>query len=134
MPTVEEVRQALADLSCDTRGCKRVLKKRLRDAKKKQIAQNDEGTQVEQESAEQKSVEQTADEQPMDKQTLIAQEPSKDVHFNTKTQPFDYYLFFDVEATCEENGGFDFPNEIIEFPVVLVSGETFEIVRLLPFL
>lgn len=45
-------------------------------------------------------------------------------------QPFDYYLFFDVEATCEEGGGFTFPNEIIEFPVVLVDGKTFEIVRL----
>jgi 3'-5' exoribonuclease 1 len=37
-------------------------------------------------------------------------------------------LFFDVEATCEEGGGFAFPNEIIEFPVILVDGETFEIV------
>lgn len=45
-------------------------------------------------------------------------------------QPFDYYLFFDVEATCEEGGGFTFPNEIIEFPVVLVDGKTFDIVRL----
>lgn len=45
-----------------------------------------------------------------------------------KKQPFDYYLFFDVEATCEANGGFTFPNEIIEFPVVLVDGETFDII------
>ncbi|KAI9025144.1 ribonuclease H-like domain-containing protein [Phycomyces nitens] len=48
----------------------------------------------------------------------------------SKTKPplYDYYLFFDVEATCEANGGFEFPNEIIEFPVVLVDAHTFEIV------
>lgn len=34
-----------------------------------------------------------------------------------------------MEATCEEGGGFAFPNEIIEFPVVLVDGKTFDIVR-----
>ncbi|SAM01558.1 hypothetical protein [Absidia glauca] len=45
-----------------------------------------------------------------------------------KIQPFDYYLFFDVEATCVVDGGFEYPNEIIEFPVVLVDGQTFEIV------
>ncbi|ORY99409.1 ribonuclease H-like domain-containing protein [Syncephalastrum racemosum] len=43
-------------------------------------------------------------------------------------QPFDYYMFFDVEATCIEGGGFDYPNEIIEFPVVLVDGRTFDVV------
>lgn len=48
--------------------------------------------------------------------------------YHRKKQPFDYYLFFDVEATCEADGGFTFPNEIIEFPVILVDGETFEIV------
>ncbi|CAO3589370.1 unnamed protein product [Absidia cylindrospora] len=45
-----------------------------------------------------------------------------------KVQPFDYYLFFDVEATCAADGGFEYPNEIIEFPVVLVDGQSFEIV------
>mgnify|MGYP001611010134 CR=1 FL=1 len=37
-----------------------------------------------------------------------------------KSQPYDYYLVLDVEATCEEHEK-DFPNEIIEFPVVLVD-------------
>lgn len=45
-------------------------------------------------------------------------------------QPFDYYLFFDVEATCIEGGGFTYANEIIEFPVILVNGKTFEIVSI----
>ncbi|KAI8970534.1 ribonuclease H-like domain-containing protein [Pilobolus umbonatus] len=47
---------------------------------------------------------------------------------NEKSQMYDYFLFFDVEATCVEGGGFSYPNEIIEFPVVLVDGKNFEIV------
>lgn len=42
-------------------------------------------------------------------------------------QPFDYYLFFDVEATCEENTK-NYPHEVIEFPVLLVDGKSFDIV------
>lgn len=53
---------------------------------------------------------------------------------STKKQPFDYYLFFDVEATCEADGGFEYPNEIIEFPIVLVEGESFNIVSYFFFL
>ncbi|KAG1123756.1 hypothetical protein G6F62_007814 [Rhizopus arrhizus] len=59
----------------------------------------------------------------------LATEDKKEVEeIKTNSQPFDYYLFFDVEATCIENGGFNYPNEIIEFPVVLVDGKTFDIV------
>lgn len=47
--------------------------------------------------------------------------------YRPPVQPFDYYLFFDVEATCIEGGGFTYANEIIEFPVVLVDGKTFDI-------
>ncbi|KLT39607.1 hypothetical protein CC85DRAFT_250908 [Cutaneotrichosporon oleaginosum] len=37
-------------------------------------------------------------------------------------QPHTWYLCFDVEATCMAGRGqFDYPNEIIEFPVVLMS-------------
>ncbi|KAF7732297.1 3'-5' exoribonuclease 1 [Apophysomyces ossiformis] len=123
MPTVEEVRQALAELGCDTRGRKYVLKKRLREAKKKQTVKNGKTEVLENESSEQPPAEQFPDTE-----TSI-DNPSINVScLSSKPQPFDYYLFFDVEATCEENAGFDFPNEIIEFPVVLVSGKTFEIV------
>ncbi|RGB42842.1 ribonuclease H-like domain-containing protein [Rhizophagus diaphanus] len=47
-----------------------------------------------------------------------------------KEQPFQYYLCFDVEATCEKGGGFDYKNEIIEFPIILLEGNTFEIVEI----
>lgn len=33
-----------------------------------------------------------------------------------------------MEATCQENSGFAWENEIIEFPVVLINGQTMEIV------
>ncbi|KAI8358928.1 ribonuclease H-like domain-containing protein, partial [Mortierella sp. GBAus27b] len=45
-----------------------------------------------------------------------------------KNSRYDYYLCFDVEATCEEGYSFEFPNEVIEFPVVLLDGSTLEVV------
>lgn len=35
-------------------------------------------------------------------------------------QPYDAFLVLDVEATCEEGTGFEWPNEIIEWPVCLM--------------
>lgn len=35
---------------------------------------------------------------------------------------------FDAEATCYRDSGFNYENEIIEFPVILLSGDTMEIV------
>ncbi|KAJ6513888.1 ribonuclease H-like domain-containing protein [Mycena vitilis] len=35
-------------------------------------------------------------------------------------QPYDAFLVLDVEATCQEGTNFDYPNEIIEFPVCLM--------------
>ncbi|KAJ8663788.1 hypothetical protein O0I10_000062 [Lichtheimia ornata] len=101
--TVESLRKALADLGLDTRGHKPELKKRLRKAKKKLNATSESST----------TTTTTASDQP---------NPA----ITKKQQPLDYYLFFDVEATCEENGGFEYPNEIIEFPIVLVDGKSFE--------
>lgn len=49
----------------------------------------------------------------------------------TKAQPVDYYLVIDFEATCEKDArdGYvkDWPNEIIEFPVVVLNAKTLEI-------
>ncbi|MDP6636253.1 MAG: 3'-5' exonuclease [Phycisphaerae bacterium] len=41
-------------------------------------------------------------------------------------QPFEYYVVLDFEATCDR-GKAPVPQEIIEFPSVLLSGDTFEI-------
>ncbi|GAW08479.1 3 -5 exoribonuclease 1 [Lentinula edodes] len=35
-------------------------------------------------------------------------------------QPYDVFLVVDVEGTCEAGSSFDYPNEIIEFPVCLM--------------
>jgi len=42
-------------------------------------------------------------------------------------QPFDYFCILDFEATCEENKKI-YPQEIIEFPTVLLNAKTLEIV------
>jgi len=41
-------------------------------------------------------------------------------------QPFEYYVVLDFEATCDR-GKAPYPQEIIEYPSVLLSGETFEV-------
>ena len=46
-----------------------------------------------------------------------------------RTQPHDYYLVIDFEATCEEGRAFDYPNEIIEFPAILLDGSDLSEVR-----
>ncbi|KAF8311258.1 hypothetical protein DL93DRAFT_2044644, partial [Clavulina sp. PMI_390] len=38
-------------------------------------------------------------------------------------QLFDAFLVVDVEGTCHNGSNFDYPNEIIEFPVVLLRWE-----------
>ena len=43
--------------------------------------------------------------------------------------PLYLYLCLDVEATCDENSGFSFPNEIIEFPILLLSQDGSELDR-----
>lgn len=114
--TVEGLRLALEGLGLSTKGQKAELKQRLRKAKKK-LATEDK-----------KEVEEIKT-----KYTRAFFSPFLSFQFNFcnfSSQPFDYYLFFDVEATCIENGGFNYPNEIIEFPVVLVDGKTFDIVRI----
>ncbi|KAG0298966.1 hypothetical protein BGZ98_010399 [Dissophora globulifera] len=55
----------------------------------------------------------------------VQKEIKKALHGNSR---YDYYLCFDVEATCERDFSFEFPNEVIEFPVVLLDGSTLEIV------
>ncbi|CAF1274190.1 unnamed protein product [Adineta steineri] len=40
---------------------------------------------------------------------------------NMIEQPFDYIAVLDFEATCEENAGKNYQNEIIEFPIVLID-------------
>ena len=41
-----------------------------------------------------------------------------------RCEKFDFFVVVDFEATCEEKNAPDFPHEIIEFPGVLVDGNT----------
>ncbi|KAF9578429.1 hypothetical protein BGW38_005767 [Lunasporangiospora selenospora] len=59
------------------------------------------------------------------KKSAAAEPVTKGRHKNSR---YDYYLCFDVEATCESDYGFEYPNEIIEFPIVMLDGNTFEVV------
>ncbi|KAI0637192.1 ribonuclease H-like domain-containing protein [Trametes polyzona] len=53
--------------------------------------------------------------------TAPAQPPEADRAMPKRTkQPYDAFLVLDVEATCVAGAGFDYPNEIIEWPVCLL--------------
>ncbi|KAI8828500.1 ribonuclease H-like domain-containing protein [Chytridium lagenaria] len=92
--TVQELRDDLASMSLSTRGTKDQLKKRLRS-----------GIKREKDVAEGKGRRAEVEER----------EP--------EWQPFDFYLVFDVEATCQEDNR-NFHNEIIEFPIILIDGRS----------
>ncbi|GAA6022801.1 hypothetical protein JCM11491_006411 [Sporobolomyces phaffii] len=97
--TVAELRAALAALSLDSRGNKHALKLRL--AKHSRAASS-----------------------PSPSPTPTPTPPRARVR--PAGQHFDSYLVFDVEATCESIPGnpklaFSYPNEIIEWPVILLQ-------------
>ncbi|BGP13783.1 hypothetical protein JCM10213_006385 [Rhodosporidiobolus nylandii] len=99
--SVADLRAALAALNLDSRGTKDTLKKRLTRAKAKKRVKPPpaEGSQ---------------DGAPGERSRPPGQE-------------YDSFLVFDVEATCERIEGpygrlaFSYPNEIIEWPVVLLQ-------------
>jgi len=111
---VERLRLDLAELGCSTKGNKETLQKRLKQVRKSiKLAKLEREKQQEQNKLEDVRTEEVP--------------PSSRSQESLPEQPFDYYLFFDVEATCEENIQ-RYPHEIIEFPVILVDGRTFDIV------
>ncbi|KAL1926193.1 hypothetical protein VTP01DRAFT_6058 [Rhizomucor pusillus] len=132
LTTVESLRIALAELGLETNGHKPELKRRLRKAREKKAAEERAAAKARSEQVEKTNVDEeeksAAAGEAKEEQIIIPNKNKSESSAIPKEQPLDYYLFFDVEATCEANGGFTFPNEIIEFPVVLVDGKTFEIV------
>ena len=142
MTTVDDIREQLRQLGLDTRGNKSAIKARLRKHLKKDPSQSQssetsgqakaQGAEgdgsVDSDSEETRIIEKEKDttkEQTVD----LSDPPRKTLHMNSR---YDYYLCFDVEATCEKGFSFEFPNEVIEFPVVLLDGSTFEVVRIMP--
>jgi hypothetical protein len=99
--TVSELRQALSSLSLDTRGHKPELKKRLRIALRNHL-----------------DLSPSSDASSSSSRHVPEGRPAN--------QRYTNFLVFDVEATCEEDPEspyrrFGYPNEIIEFPVVLLQ-------------
>ncbi|KAK4701406.1 hypothetical protein P7C70_g4823, partial [Phenoliferia sp. Uapishka_3] len=86
---------ALAALSLDTRGHKKELAKRLRNAQSRSLNSSP--------------------------------EPPPSAYARPPGQDYNSFLVIDVEATCERMDGalaklaFSYPNEIIEFPVLLLT-------------
>lgn len=135
MKSVEEIRDHLKGLGLDSRGNKATLKERLRkhlkqypDLSKKSLGEEEEEDENEEElDSTEGSGERTAIGSAGTEATTTGTQ-SKKLHPNSR---YDYYLCFDVEATCDERYAFEFPNEVIEFPVVLLDGSTLEVVTCL---
>ncbi|POY74444.1 hypothetical protein BMF94_2638 [Rhodotorula taiwanensis] len=109
--SVSELRAALAALSLDSRGNKDTLKKRWLRANKlpRETAGSSDGPGQE------------------EAQARRGGQPNPAPRSRPPDQEYDSFLVFDVEATCErieEPWGklaFAYPNEIIEWPVVLLQ-------------
>lgn len=142
MAVVDDIREQLKQLGLDTRGNKTTLKQRLRkylkkDGKTSTTKDNhssDDDNDEEEEgttSKPQKPSDEKKRQQKQQEQEQDVGQRQKVLHKNSR---YDYYLCFDVEATCELGFRFEFPSEVIEFPVVLLDGSTLEIVSRLFFL
>ncbi|KAF9289399.1 hypothetical protein BGZ68_009423 [Mortierella alpina] len=137
MTTADDIREQLRQLGLDSRGNKSAIKARLRKHLKKDSSQSESSQASGQVQSKDTGAAGSADsdseatqvrdqEKDTQEQTERLEEaPRKPLHKNSR---YDYYLCFDVEATCEKGFSFEFPNEVIEFPVVLLDGSTLEVV------
>lgn len=138
MTTADDIREQLRQLGLDSRGNKSAIKARLRKHLKKdssqsessqtsgQVQSKDTGATGSADSDSEEDTQVRDQEKDTQEQTERLEEaPRKPLHKNSR---YDYYLCFDVEATCEKGFSFEFPNEVIEFPVVLLDGSTLEVV------
>ncbi|KAI9018930.1 ribonuclease H-like domain-containing protein [Hyaloraphidium curvatum] len=137
-PPVVHLRETLQDLGLESRGNKRTLKTWLKKKRKKLEAQlnstpaapelNETAEaptdQLEEETTDQRprradGTEFFDDEEWSRIETLLRTRLDSE-----KRHSREFLAVLDVEATCEENRGFDYDNEIIEWPVVLLCGRT----------
>ncbi|KAK8849620.1 hypothetical protein IAR55_004955 [Kwoniella newhampshirensis] len=101
--TVDQLRDGLAQLGLETKGKKETLWRRLLNAAHRAALRNP------------RSDDDDDDEEEVEEEGGVTG-PIK----NIIKQPYRSFLCFDVEATCRPGKEFDYPNEIIEFPVVLL--------------
>lgn len=141
--TVDESKKLAKELGMDEGGTQksrnRKLKKKKRQArialeklKKAQESDAKVGKVEAEDSSDDSDVGDEATTQPLFSEEELARLASffKQRAEVPNKQSYEYFAIFDVEATCEENveKPFEYPNEIIEFPVVLLCGRTNECV------
>ncbi|KAG0374679.1 hypothetical protein BGX24_010099, partial [Mortierella sp. AD032] len=135
MTVADDLREQLKQLGLDTRGNKSTLKTRLRKHHKKDGGKSttnkdtggnsDDDDNKEDVNEDEEST--SSKPQQQEKQGQQHDDPNQRTSLH-KNSMYDFYLCFDVEATCELGFRFEFPSEVIEFPVVLLDGSTLEIV------
>ncbi|KAK3845624.1 MAG: ribonuclease H-like domain-containing protein [Linnemannia gamsii] len=135
MTVADDLREQLKQLGLDTRGNKSTLKTRLRKHHKKDggksTTNKDTGSNSDddddKEDVNEDEESTSSKPQRQEKQGQQHDDPNQRTSLH-KNSMYDFYLCFDVEATCELGFRFEFPSEVIEFPVVLLDGSTLEIV------
>lgn len=146
MTTADDIRAQLQQLGLDSRGNKSTMKARLRKHLKKDQGNNPSNTAQSNDSGDdnndnEKEVDTSLSAERLTGRKKKAQSRTADAVADDangcsdsltlieKNSRYDYMLAFDVEATCESGISFEFPNEVIEFPVVLLDGKTLEVVK-----
>lgn len=148
MTTVDDIRAQLQQLGLDSRGNKSTIKARLRKYMKKEQNNNpnnaysnddNDGNDNANNDREAAAASLTAEKLTGRKKKAQARTADAEAEDTSdravsptlieKNSRYDYMLAFDVEATCESGISFEFPNEVIEFPVVLLDGKTLEVVK-----
>ncbi|WWC65753.1 uncharacterized protein I303_108375 [Kwoniella dejecticola CBS 10117] len=106
--TVDQLKDGLRELGLDTKGKKETLWRRLVNAIHKASLRDPESDDSDASSSV---------------STGSSTKPGNDGHVKIRVvkQTYKSFLCFDVEATCRPGKEFDWPNEIIEFPVVLLQ-------------
>ncbi|KAJ3336174.1 hypothetical protein HDU93_003489 [Gonapodya sp. JEL0774] len=120
---VERLRAQCAALGLDSRGNKHALKVRLRKHLKQEhirresdIGRNPHVPNGSDSAESTTNVDGTQSDSSLDAELELSKAGRilKSRKRQKKKQPFEWYLVFDVEATCDK--GSDYPNEIIELP------------------
>ncbi|OCF34283.1 hypothetical protein I316_03796 [Kwoniella heveanensis BCC8398] len=129
--TIDQLKDGLAQMGLDTKGKKETLWRRLVNAihraSLRDLPSDDDSDYFLDADADQTS-EHADSHSPTTTSLKTNATPSpkgKGKNTSGRTskvmkQPYNSFLCFDVEATCRPGKEFDWPNEIIEFPVVLL--------------
>lgn len=147
MTTVDDIKTQLQQLGLDSRGNKSTIKARLRKYLKKEQnknpnntahsndSDNDSNDDNENEDVSSLTAERLTGrkKKALSRAAVAEAEDTNGLSVSPtlieKNSRYDYMLAFDVEATCESGISFEFPNEVIEFPIVLLDGKTLEVVK-----